>query len=169
MLSVIVAMSENGVIGKDNQLPWHLSADLKRFRRLTTGHHIVMGRKTHESIGRVLPDRTSIVITRDAEYDPGDDRVLVATNLDDAIACAADDDEVFVIGGAQIYAMALPRAERLHLTVVHEEFDGDVSLTAINFDEWQMEEDERHEPDNRNPHAYSFRVYRRLDVDRAQH
>ncbi|MEO6508426.1 MAG: dihydrofolate reductase [Patescibacteria group bacterium] len=126
-LSLIVGISENNVIGKDNKLPWHLSVDLKRFKRLTTGHSIIMGRKTYDSIGRPLPNRTNIVITRDPNY--GVEGVMVAHSLDEAVKIAQKSpgsDEVFVIGGAQIFQEALKIADKLYLTIIHKQIEGDV-------------------------------------------
>ena len=164
MLSVIVAMSENRLIGRGGDLPWHLSADLKRFRRLTTGHAIIMGRKTYESIGRPLRERRSIVITRQADYRA--EGVETAGSLDAALALAAGDgslgnSEAFVIGGAEVFREALPRAGRLYLTLVHAELEGDVYLPRFEVDEWKLGSEERHAADDRNDFDYSFLVYER--------
>ena len=164
MLSLIVAISTNGVIGRGDDLPWRLSADLRRFKRLTMGHHIVMGRKTHESIGRELPGRTSVVVTRSADYQPdGADGVgiVVAHSLDEALELVENDDEAFIIGGAEIYRQALPLADRLYVTRVHAEIDGDVSFPEFDLGAWQLLEDEHHQADEKNAHAYSFQVYER--------
>lgn len=130
-LSLIVAISENNVIGRAGGLPWHLSDDLKRFRRITTGHPIIMGRKNHESIGRVLPDRQNIIITRQRDY--AVDGATIVHSLDEALAACGDADEAFVIGGADIYAMALPHIDRIHLTRVHQEVAGDVFFPPIDW------------------------------------
>ena len=162
MLSVIVAMSENRLIGRGGELPWHLSADLRRFRRLTTGHAIIMGRKTYESIGRPLPERRSIVITRQADYRA--EGIETAGNLDAALALVADvseNSEVFVIGGAEVFRDALPRAGLLYVTLVHAELDGDVFLPPVDTDEWKLASEERHAADERNDFDYSFLVYER--------
>jgi dihydrofolate reductase len=133
-LSLIVAVARNGVIGKDNRLPWHIPEDLKRFRALTMGHHIIMGRRTWESIGRPLPGRTSIVVTRDRNYSaPG---AKVVHSLADAVAACAGDDEAFVIGGAEIYREALPQAERIYLTEVLADYPGDVWFPPLGT-EWR--------------------------------
>jgi len=123
VVSLIVAMDRNRVIGAGGRLPWHIPEDLKRFRRLTLGHHVVMGRKTWESIGRALPGRTNIVVTRDRNF--AAESVLVAHSLEAALALALRDKEVFVIGGGELYAQALPLADRLYITEVHGEFAGD--------------------------------------------
>jgi len=154
-VSLIVAMSENRVIGRAGGLPWRLSDDLRRFKRLTTGHTIIMGRKTFESIGRPLPNRTSIVITRQADWTTED--VIVAHSLDEALERASHDDEVFVIGGGEIFGQALPRADRLYLTIVHADIEGDVYFPAIDESNWRCVHEERHEADERNEYAYTFR------------
>ncbi len=140
-LSLIVAVARNGVIGKDNRLPWHIPEDLKRFRALTMGHHIIMGRRTWESIGRPLPGRTSVVITRDADYTASGAQVV--HSLTEAVAGCAGDAEAFVIGGAEIYREALPHADRVYLTEVMADYPGDVSFPALG-PEWR--EISRHEP-----------------------
>ena len=164
-LSVIVAVAENGIIGHDGDLPWHLSADLRRFKRLTTGHPILMGRKTWESIGRPLPGRTSVVISRQPDYETGYPEVLLAANLDEALARARNVEEntgeAFLIGGARIYEMALPRADRLLLTRVHANPEGDVSFPQVNWDEWQLVDEEKNEADDKNDFAHTFQVFQR--------
>lgn len=164
-LSVIVAMAENGIIGRDGELPWHLSADLRRFKRLTMGHAILMGRKTWESIGRPLPGRTSIVISRQPNYQTGDARVPVAGSLDDALQIASradcEQDQLFVIGGAAIYEMALSRANRLYLTRVQAELEGDVRFPTIDWKHWQLQEQSHHGADNLNDYPYTFELYER--------
>jgi dihydrofolate reductase len=149
-------MSENRVIGRQGALPWRLSADLRRFKRLTMGHHLIMGRKTFESIGRPLPGRTSIVLTRQNAYHAGG--VLTAAGLPEALRLAAGDDEVFIIGGAQIYEIALPRAERIYLTDVHAQVQGDTVFPDFSEDEWSVVDQEHHVSDDRNAFDYSFRI-----------
>ena len=134
-ISLIVAVAENGVIGRDGDLPWRIPADLKFFKETTTGHPIVMGRKTHQSIGRALPGRKNIVITRDPDF-VGDD-IAVVSDLDAAISSAGDAAEVMVIGGAQIYELALPHADRIYLTEVHVAADGDTHFPAFDRDIWR--------------------------------
>jgi dihydrofolate reductase len=142
-LSLIVAVAENGVIGVDNRLPWRLPADLQRFKQLTLGHHLVMGRRTWESIGRPLPGRTSVVVTRNrALAVPAG--VLVAASLEEALAACAGDAEPFVIGGAELYRAALPRATRVHLTVIERAFAGDTTFPDFDRSGWQLEASERH-------------------------
>ncbi|MBI2340050.1 MAG: dihydrofolate reductase [Deltaproteobacteria bacterium] len=131
-LSIIVAMSQNGVIGKDNKIPWHLSEDLKRFKQLTMGHPIVMGRKTCQSIGKPLPGRENIVITRDPKF--LSEGVRVVHSLDEAIKGQKPDEEIFVIGGAEIYRLALPPAEKIYLTLVERKFGGDTYFPEPEFE-----------------------------------
>ena len=160
MLSLIVALSENYVIGREGQLPWHLSADLKRFKKLTMGHHIVMGRKTYDSIGRQLPGRTSVVLTRQTDW--AVEGVLTATDLETALELAGDDEEVFIIGGSQIYQLALPLVERLYVTRVQTSVSGDTYFPEITSEQWQLEQTESFSADEKNDHDYSFLIYSRI-------
>ena len=158
-LSLIVAMSQNRVIGANGGIPWHLPEELKRFRRLTMGHHVVMGRKTWESLGRLLPDRTTVIVTHQRAYQaPG---AKVAHTLDEAIAACGDDSEIFVIGGAGIYAYALPRAARLYVTTVEATIEGDTFMPVFESGDWREVSVESFPADGR--HRYSFRcaVYER--------
>ena len=132
-ISVIVAMARNRVIGASNRIPWHLPAELKLFKTITMGHHMIMGRNTWESIGRILPGRTTVVVTRQSDYKvPG---AIVTGSLDDAIAACGSDPEIFVIGGAQLYAAALPSADRIYLTEVDAEVAGDTSMPDFDLGE----------------------------------
>ena len=159
-VSLIVAAAENGVIGRENGLPWRLSADLQRFKRLTMGHHLLVGRKTWDSIGRVLPGRTMLVLTR-AEPDLPDGARAVRS-LEEAldIASSAGDPELFVGGGGQVYELTLPRADRVYLTRVATESDGDTRFSALN-DEWILTSAESHPADEKNEHAHSFEIWER--------
>lgn len=135
-VSLVAAVAANGVIGRDGALPWRLPEDLKRFKALTLGHHIVMGRKTYESIGRLLPGRTTVIVTHQRDYAvPG---AIVATSLEDAIGRCIGDDEVFVIGGAEIYRAALPIADRMYLTLVQAPFEGDTLFPAWEAEDWEL-------------------------------
>ena len=137
-VTLVAAIARNGVIGVDGGLPWHLPDDLRRFKELTLGHVLVMGRKTYESIGHPLPGRTTIVVTRSPSWDSAAAEVRVAGSVSDAIeAAAALDDEVFVVGGAQVYAAALPLADRLELTWVDAEPDGDTRFPEVDWDDWR--------------------------------
>jgi dihydrofolate reductase len=158
-LSVIVAMSENRVIGRRGGLPWHLASDLRRFKKLTMGHHLVMGRKTFESIGRLLPGRTTVVVTRQVDYDlPG---AVVVHDLGQAIRLVQHEDEAFVIGGGQVFAQVLPLVDRLYLTLVHASVDGDVRFPEFDEDQWQLIQQQRFGADVHDDHDFSFRVYHR--------
>lgn len=159
MMSLVVAVSENGVIGSKNGLPWKLPDEMKRFRELTKGHAIVMGRKTWESIGRPLPERRMLVVTRDPSK-LADAPVEAFASLDEALA-AAGEGEVFVIGGGEIYREALPRADRVYFTRVHAVIDGDVTFPELPQSEWQETFRERHEADERNAYAFTFLTYER--------
>lgn len=162
-LALIVAVSENGVIGVDGDLPWRLPGDLKFFKNTTMGHHIIMGRKTHESMGgRVLPGRTNVVVTRNPEY-RASEGALVVHSLDAALGLAerAGDDRPFVIGGAQLYALALPRVDRMVMTVVRTQLDGDTHFPWIPPSDWAVESREAHARDDKNPYDYEFVVMTR--------
>ncbi len=165
-LAILVAVSENGIIGREGKLPWHLSADLRRFRRITMEHAILMGRKTWESIGRPLPGRTSIVISRQSDYATGHPEVQVVGDLDRALAIArqadCDQDQAFVIGGAAIYKLALPRAERLYFTRVHAEVEGDVRFPEVDWSEWEVKEESHHTADEFDQFDHTFTVYQRV-------
>lgn len=155
-LSLIAAVAANGVIGSDNALPWRLPEDLKRFKALTLGHPVIMGRKTYESIGRPLPGRRNIVISRNTAYMA--DGCETASSLEAAIAaCNGTTDEVFVIGGAQIYAEALPLAQRLYLTEICRAFQGDARFPAIRRGGWAETAREKHRTDDGL--EYDFAVY----------
>lgn len=159
-LTIIVAMSENRVIGRDGDLPWRLPEDLKRFKRLTTGHHVIMGRKTFETLSRPLPNRTNIVITRRQDFAATGD-IRIAHSLEEALGLAESDVEPFVLGGGEIYALALPRADRLELTVIHATIPGDTYFPDYDESEWTLVADDRHEADENHEHPFSFRTYQR--------
>lgn len=155
IISLIWAMADNSVIGIENRLPWKLPADMKWFRRHTLGKPIVMGRKTFESFGsRPLPDRTNIVITRDTDYQA--DGIVVAHSIDEALQAAGDADEVMIIGGASFYEQMLPRADRLYMTLVHAEFEGDAWFPEFDLSSWHETLREEHAVDEKNAYACSF-------------
>jgi dihydrofolate reductase len=160
-VSLVAAMARNRVIGRGNALPWHLPADLRRFKALTTGHAVVMGRKTFDAIGRPLPGRQNIVITRQPSFSPGG--VEVARSLPDALARARG-EEVFVIGGGEIFEQALPLADRVYLTVVDDEIEGDVWFPELDDEAWRVTHDEPHPADERHAQAYRFLVCERAAV-----
>ena len=157
-LSIIAAMSVNRVIGRNNKLPWRLSADLKRFKKLTLGHSLLMGRKTFESIGRPLPGRTTVVITHQNHYAPP--HVLVAHSVEEALKMATG-EEVFIAGGAQLYRQTLALASRLYLTVLDKEFEGDAYFPEFDPSEWELVSRECHEPSDELSCPYRFLVYER--------
>lgn len=156
MISIIVAVAENGVIGGDNRLLWHISEDLRRFRSLTTGHPVVMGRKTYESLGRPLPNRTNVVVTRQRIEIPG---CRVVHSFDEAAALFGADEELFVIGGAQIYAEALLRADRFYLTRVGRAYEGDTLFPRWDEEAWRLVESESFPCGREYPHPFVFETY----------
>lgn len=164
-ISLIVAVSRNGVIGRDGELPWHLPDDLRNFKRVTTGKPIVMGRKTWESIGSPLPERRNIVVTRDPGYEaPGCD---VVTTPEAALDAAAGADEIMIIGGNAIYGAFLPIADRIYLTRVHADVEGDARFPALDTTQWQQESTVHHSKDDRHAYAFDFTVLVRRDTGSA--
>lgn len=172
VVSVIAAVAENGVIGRDGDLPWRLPADLQRFKALTWGHPMIMGRRTYDSIGRPLPGRRSIVLSRNPAALGGAAGVTVAGDLGNALEIAAagleprvDGDaearQVFIIGGAEIYRQALPLADRLYLTRIHAEIDGETHFPALEAGEWRLVEAEAHPADARHAYPFTFERYER--------
>jgi len=157
LITLVVAVADNGVIGRNNTLPWHLPDDLKRFKRLTMGKPIVMGRKTFDSIGKPLPGRQNIVVTRDANYRR--EGVTVVNDVDAALRAAAPAPEIMVIGGAELFRTLLSRAGRLHLTRVHGNIEGDVVWPALNDPEWKAVERESHTADERHAWPMTFEVW----------
>jgi dihydrofolate reductase len=159
-IAIVVAMTEDRVIGCDNRLPWHLPADLRHFKQLTLGKPVLMGRKTHESIGRPLPERTNIVVTRDRTYSaPG---CIVAHSLESALEAAPGCAEVMVIGGTELYRQLLPRATRIFLTLVHAEFEGDAFFPELAAGAWREVERRDYPADKKNCCPYSFVRLERL-------
>jgi dihydrofolate reductase len=163
-VSIIVAMAENGVIGRGGELPWRLSADLRRFKRLTMGHTIIMGRRTWESIGRPLPGRRTVVVTRQPDYRVDFADVAVVSGLDQALQVAEDagDSEAFIIGGAELYRDALPRANRLYFTRVRANVEGDTRFPDIDWTEWRMTESELFHADEKNDYPSKFEIHERV-------
>lgn len=158
MISIIVAVAENGVIGDKNALLWHISEDLKYFKSVTSGHPVIMGRKTYESLGRPLPNRTNVVVTRQAVEIPG---CTVAHSLEEAVALFAADEEVFIIGGAQVYAQALPLADRFYLTRVFHAYEGDTRFPEWDEREWRLVCSESFPAGASYPHPFAFERYER--------
>lgn len=159
VVSLIVAMAENRVIGRDNGLPWRLPADLRHFKQVTMGKPVLMGRKTFESIGRPLPGRRNIVLSRSADFVAQGCETV--TSIDQAVRGLAQHAELMVIGGANIYRQTLPLAHRLYLTLVGARVDGDARFPELDWSEWREVSREDHAPDERNRLPYSFRVYER--------
>jgi dihydrofolate reductase len=151
-ISIITALARNGVIGLDNTLPWHLPEDLKRFRALTMGHHIIMGRKTFESLGRLLPGRTTVIVSRNPGYVA--EGAVVAFSLQQAIAACGNDPEIFVIGGAELYREALSRADRLYLTEIDAEFNGDAFFPDFDRSVWRETLREKHVSESGLSYSY---------------
>ncbi|WP_343535292.1 dihydrofolate reductase [Pedobacter sp.] len=158
-ISIVVAISENNAIGKDNQLLWHLPADLKHFKNITTGHTIIMGRKTYDSIGKPLPNRRNIIITR--QNGLSIEGVEVVNSLDEALALCKTEAEVFVIGGAEIYKQAIAVSHRIYLTRVHQEFEADAFFPELDNEIWKEIEKVDHLPDEKNKFAYTFSTLER--------
>lgn len=156
-LTAIVAIAQNGIIGNNNDLIWHLPDDLKHFKTLTKGHTIIMGRKTWESIGaKPLPHRPHIIITRNADYKA--EGAIVVTSIEDALkAIDPTDEQPFIVGGAEIYKLAMPFVQRLEITTVHHDFDGDTSFPDFDKSEWKETWSERHEKDEKHQYAFTFR------------
>ena len=164
-LSIIAALSSNNVIGRDNDLPWHQSTDLKRLKALTMGHHMIMGRRTYDSVGRPLPGRTFIVVTRDPGF--AVEGVLVAHSVEDAIQMVEEsgDQEPFIAGGEQIFEQSIHRADRMYLTRIHAELEGDTFFPDFDdVSEWHLTDSEHFEADEKNDYPYSFLTYDRAAV-----
>jgi len=159
MITIIAAIANKNALGKDNQLIWHLSADLKRFKKLTTGHHIIMGRNTFESIGKPLPNRTSIIITRNKNYKQED--CIVVHSLEEAIKAVKNDSNPFIIGGAQIYKEAIKIADKLDITMVYHDFEADVFFPEIDSEIWEETSNVSFQPDEKNKYNYSFVSFKR--------
>jgi dihydrofolate reductase len=161
VIKILVAFDENRVIGKNNELIWHLPADLKRFKSLTTGHVIIMGRKTYDSIGKPLPNRTTIVISRNPDLQI--EGVICTCSMEEAIlkAKSLSREEIFIVGGAEIYKLSLAVADQILVTQLHDIFEGDTFFPEIVADQWEVTERERGVTDEKNPYQYSFLTYSR--------
>ena len=159
-LSMIVAMSENRVIGRDGDLPWRLSSDLQRFKKITMDHHMIMGRATWDSIGRPLPGRTSVVISRTQTIDH--EGVLTVRSIQEAVEVCGDDPEPFVIGGAQIFDLAMPLVDTIYLTIVHAEIEGDVFLSKLNWAAWNTVSEGTIKADDKNDFDHTNRTLKRV-------
>lgn len=156
---MIAAAAENNALGKDNDLVWHLPDDFKRFKDLTTGHHIIMGRKTFESFPKPLPNRTHVVITRKKDYKR--EGAVVVHSLEDALELAKKDPQPFIIGGGEIYKLALPHADKIELTRVHGSFEADAFFPEIDEDRWDLVASSFHPTDSRHKYAFTYLTYER--------
>ncbi|MFT5164819.1 MAG: dihydrofolate reductase [Saprospiraceae bacterium] len=165
IISAIVAVAKNNVIGRDNDIPWHLPADLKYFKKTTLDHHIIMGRKSFESIGRPLPKRTNVIITRNPFFIASN--CLVTRTVEEALMIARENEEseAFIIGGAQIYDLTKDHWDRLYLTEVDLEVEGDVLFPELNMDEWTLVSEDPQKADEKNEYDYNFKIYERKKLD----
>ncbi|MCV2486073.1 dihydrofolate reductase [Flavobacterium sp. SH_e] len=157
MIIMIAAAAENNALGKNNELVWHLPNDFKRFKSLTTGHHIIMGRKTFESFPKPLPDRVHIVISRQENYNP--EGCIVVDSIEKAIAICPENDDSYIIGGGEIYNLALPFTDIIELTKVHHTFDADAFFPKINKSEWILVESEENYKDEKHLYDYTYETY----------
>lgn len=159
---MIAAMAQNRIIGKDNQLIWHFPDDLKRFKKLTSGHHVIMGRKTYESMNRPLPNRVNIVISRNADYEA--EGCFTATSLESALELVKNDDQPFIIGGAEIYRLGLALAKTIELTLIHREYEGDTEFPEFDRNVWKLARGEKRDPDDKHPYVFEFMTYKRINL-----
>lgn len=157
MIIMIAAVAENNELGKDNELVWHLPNDFKRFKSLTTNHHIIMGRKTFESFPKPLPNRTHIVITRQKDYHP--EGCIVVDSIENAIAACPKNEDSYIIGGGEIYTLGLPFADIIEITKVHHTFDADAFFPKIRATEWQLVEKEENFKDEKHLYDYTYETY----------
>ena len=157
MIVMIAAVAENNALGKNNELVWHLPNDFKRFKSLTTGHHIIMGRKTFESFPKPLPNRTHVVITRNKNYTP--EGCIVVDSIEKAIAICPENETNYIIGGGEIYNLGLPLADQLEITKVHHSFDADAFFPEINADNWKEIQSEFNPIDDKHQYAYTYQTF----------
>ncbi|WP_134683215.1 dihydrofolate reductase [Brevibacillus migulae] len=160
MISLIFAMDRNRLIGKNNELPWHLPADLQYFKRITSGHTVIMGRKTYESIGKPLPNRKNLVITRDHTLKL--EGCTICTSVSEVLETVGKEEEAFVIGGAEVYKQFLPVADRMYITFIDESFEGDAYFPSYEEDQWKLIQSEQGIQDERNPYEHRFTVWERV-------
>ena len=164
MITIIAAIAKNNALGKDNDLIWHLPADLKRFKKVTSGHHILMGRNTFESIGKPLPNRTTIIITRNKNYFK--EGCLIANSIEEAITLVENEDDIFIIGGAQVYKETMQKglADKLDITLVDEEFEADVFFPEIDLNIWEETTREDFKADEKNKFDFSFLSFKKKTI-----
>jgi dihydrofolate reductase len=159
MITLIAAVAENNALGKDNQLLWHLPDDFKRFKNITSGHHIIMGRKTFESFPKPLPNRTHVIITRQKDYQP--EGCLIVDSFAKAISVCPKDEELFIIGGGEIYKQSIEMADKLDITRVHHTFDADTFFPEIDLTKWKLTSEEYHPKDKKHHFDFTFETYLR--------
>lgn len=157
MTTIIAAVGENNALGKDNDLVWHLPDDFKRFKELTTGHYIIMGRKTFESFPKPLPNRTHVIITRQKDYKP--EGCIVVNSIEKALELAKEDEQPFIIGGGEIYKLGMPFSDKIELTRVHESFEADTFFPEINEHEWELSKSVYHPKDEKHKHDFTYLTY----------
>ena len=160
MITIIAAAAENDALGKDGNIPWHLPDDFKRFKKLTTGHHIIMGRKTWESFPKPLPNRTHVVITRNKNYKANN--AIVVNSLEDALTYCQEEDHTFIIGGGEIYKLGMPYATHIELTRVHNEYEADAFFPKINTDHWKLTKSTFHDIDNSHKSSFTFETWKKI-------
>ena len=153
IVTIVVAIAENYAIGKNNQLLWHMPADLKHFKQITSGHTVIMGRRTYDSVGKPLPNRRNIIITRQDISIPGCE---VVKSVDEALELCAGEEEVFIVGGAEIYKLAMDQTDRIYLTIIHHSFDADTVFPEIDYMQWKETAREDHPADEKHKYSYSF-------------
>ena len=157
MKILIAATSLNNALGKDNKIIWHLPDDYKRFKELTSGHYIIMGRKTFESFPKPLPNRTHVVITRQEKYNP--EGCIVVNSIEEAFAVCPKNEVAFLIGGAEIYELGLPYIDKIELTLINENFEADAFMPKIDFSKWELIQEEFHAKDEKHAHEFSFQTF----------
>lgn len=163
MITLIVAIGKNNELGKENDLVWHLPNDFKRFKKLTTGHHIIMGRKTFESFPKPLPNRVHVVITRNEKYKR--EGTIIVHSMKEALQIAKNDTQPFIIGGGEIYSLGIPIADKIELTRVHGSFDADTFFPEIQINEWELIKEEHHDIDEHHKYAYTYLTYLRKNIN----
>ncbi len=163
MITLIVAVGKNNELGKENDLVWHLPNDFKRFKKLTTGHHIIMGRKTFESFPKPLPNRVHVVITRNEKYKR--EGTIIVHSMKEALQIAKNDTQPFIIGGGEIYSLGIPHADKIELTRVHGSFDADTFFPEIQINEWELIKEEHHDIDEHHKYAYTYLTYLRKNIN----
>jgi len=163
MITLIVAVGKNNELGKENDLVWHLPNDFKRFKKLTTGHHIIMGRKTFESFPKPLPNRVHVVITRNEKYKR--EGTIIVHSMKEALQIAKNDTQPFIIGGGEIYSLGIPIADKIELTRVHGSFDADTFFPEIQINEWELIKEEHHDIDEHHKYAYTYLTYLKKNIN----